>query len=260
MRRRGLVPGTVRGRTNLLRRWWAAAGDPFAATSEELEEWLDVLELGPRGRYCAISHLHQFYRWAIREHLTAHDPTEMIDRPRLKAGLPRPIHPTDLALALLAGDTKMRAVLLLAAGSGLRCCEIARLRWDDVHDGQARVYGKGSAYRIVPLHPIAAEELDQLERTSVYVIAGWQSGNLSEPGLNVSRRGNDHLHALGISATMHQLRHYAATEALRACRDLSAVQAFLGHASPATTAIYARLDVEVLRPMVHAIPIPAGAA
>jgi site-specific recombinase XerD len=257
-RRRGLAESTVDARVRLLRRWIAEVGDPFEARPDELEAWIDGMELRvANSRATVLSHLHVFYAWAIRQGHTLVDPTMFLERPRVAVGLPRPIHPTDLSVALLSATGKLRVALLLAATSGLRCCEIARLRWDDVHDGIVRVLGKGSKERLVPLHPATVAEMDRLERTSVYVLDGWQSAKRSQPGINVSRHGNEHLHSLGIAATMHTLRHYAATEALRACGNLRKVQTLLGHASPATTAIYTRLDVEELVGVVESIPIGA---
>jgi site-specific recombinase XerD len=257
-RRRGLAVATIDKRARLLRRWCERVGDPFTAEPVELERWLDELDLATNGRYAVISHLHQFYRWAMREGLTGNDPTVFVDRPRVKQGLPRPIHPTDLDLALLTAAPGMRVALLLAATSGLRCCEVARLRWDDVHDGQARVLGKGNKERIVPLHSETVRALDEVGRSSVFVLAGWQSSKPTAPGGVVSQRGNAHLHSLGITSTMHTLRHYAGTHALRGCGDLRKVQELLGHSSPATTAIYTRLDVGALASVVEAIPIRAA--
>lgn len=258
-RRRGLAPATVDARVRLLRRLSAACGDLFAVTADEFERWIDSLALSsPNSRATAISHVHQFYKWSIRHGLTTTDPTVFVDRPRVRQGLPRPIHPTDLSLAVLAACGPMRVALLLAATSGMRCCEIARLRWDDVHDGRARVLGKGSRERVVPLHPVTVAELDNLPRSSVFVLDDWQSKNRDAPGLRVSQRGNKFLHGLGVTATMHQLRHYCGTEALRGCGNLRKVQTLLGHASPATTAVYTRLDVDELIDVVERIPLGLG--
>lgn len=260
MRRRNLSEGTIRARMYVLQSWCEAVGDPFAAVAGDVETFVDGdAPRAPSTRYSIVSHLHAFYGWAMRQGLTASDPTALVDRPRLQQRLPRPIHTTDLALAILAApDDQHRGALLLAAGSGLRCCEIARLRWDDVHDGQARVLGKGSKERIVPLHPAALDVLDGLQRTGVHVLDGWQCRQISNPGFTTSRRINGYLRSIGVAATAHQLRHFAGTAALEASGgDLRAVQELLGHSSPATTALYTRLDTRRLRTVVDAIAIPA---
>jgi site-specific recombinase XerD len=260
MRRRELSEGTVVARRYLLAAWvrWCAEHDleVFAATDVDVERWLDTVERAASSRYAAVSHLHAFYVWAIKQRLTATDPTVLVERPRLRPRLPRPIHETDLALAFLtASAPAMRVALHLAAGGGLRCCEIARLRWDDVHDARARVLGKGSRERMVPLRAATVEALDELPRTAVWVLDGWQSSVAGHPGLRTSQRINAHLRSVGISATAHQLRHYAGTHALRSCGNLRKVQQLLGHASPATTAMYTALDVDELFDVVEGIPI-----
>jgi len=260
MRRRALSAGTIDVRASVARRWCDHIGEPFAAAGADVDAWLDTLEpLAPSTRYALVSHLHAFYLWAQREQLTDSDPTALIERPRLKQRLPRPIHPTDLDVALLTAGAHMRVALLLAATSGLRCCEIARLRWDDVHDGRARVLGKGSRERVVPLHAETVAALEHISRTGVHVLEGWQSGHRSNPGLGVSRRANAHLRSLGITATMHALRHYAGTEALRSSGgNLRQVQQLLGHASPATSALYAAIDPAELTAVVDGIRVPGA--
>ena len=263
MRRRGLSDGTVAARRGVLVRFRAYLADHGLAydtvRAEQVEQWIDSCSMVPSTRYGLVSHLHAFYVWAMRAGAADYDPTVLIERPRLKTRLPRPIHAADLAIAVGMAEGPMLVALLLAAGSGLRCCEIARLRWDDIHDGRARVFGKGSKERVVPLHPQAVTALDELPRTSVFVLDGWlRRYDRDNPGRHTSRLISEYLHGFGISATAHQLRHYAGTFAYRGTKDLRAVQQLLGHASPATTAIYTALDVDDLVSAVNSIPIPSG--
>lgn len=262
MRRRGLKPGTIDCRRRLLSRWWDRCGDVWTASHELLEEWIDELDMSAASsRYGLVSNLHAFYRWAIRAGLTEVDPTERVERPKLTQRLPRPTHPTDLALALFTATPELRVGLLLAATSGLRCCEIARLQWDDVHDGEARVMGKGGRERVVPLHAETVEALEAIDRVSVWVLDGWQTTAAAHPGLRASQRLNRHLRSLGIASTAHALRHFAGTAVLRASKgDLRLTQEFLGHASPATTAIYTALDRSDMAAVVARIEVPSAAA
>ena len=72
----------------------------------------------------------------------------------------------------------------------------------------------------------------------------------------VSRLSNEHLHACGLPATLHQLRHRFGTETYRYKRDLRMVQDLLGHADPATTAGYAAyLNVDAAAAVEH-LPSP----
>jgi integrase/recombinase XerD len=262
MRRRALSDGTIEIRMSVARRWCEHV-EPFGpVTADDVNDWLDTLEpIEPSTRYALVSHLHAFYVWSQRAGLTDTDPTVLVERPRVKQRLPRPIHPTDLDVALLTAGAEMRVALLLAATSGLRCCEIARLRWDDVHDGRARVLGKGSRERVVPVHSETVRALEHVSRSGVHVLEGWQSAHRSNPGLGVSRRANAHLRSLGITATMHALRHYAGTEALRSSGgNLRQVQQLLGHASPATSALYAAIDPTELTAVVEGIRVPGSTA
>jgi site-specific recombinase XerD len=252
MRRRGLSAGTISVRRYAVMSWlkWLEIHrvEVFEADTEHVERFLDSIPRKPASRAAATSHIHMFYKWARARRFTTNDPTEAIERPRQRVGLPRPIHATDLQLALVfaqegpAADPRMEAALLLGAVSGLRCCELARLRWEDIEHRQARVMGKGSKERVVPLNAETVAALDRIERTSSFVLDGWQSSTSSNPGQRASRHLTKHFRATGLAVTGHQLRHRAATEALRKCHDLRKVQTLLGHASVGTTAIYTAVD------------------
>ena len=54
----------------------------------------------------------------------------------------------------------------------------------------------------------------------------------------------------------HQFRHALATEMLRTCASLSEIGDLLGHRSPETTKIYAKVDLIALRTL--ALPWPGG--
>ena len=56
----------------------------------------------------------------------------------------------------------------------------------------------------------------------------------------------------------HRLRHFAATQLLRAGAPLSEIQQFLRHDRLQTTAIYAKVDYDALRTIAR--PWPGGAA
>jgi site-specific recombinase XerD len=266
MRRRGLSAGTIGVRRYAVMNWlkWLELHGVgvFDADYEHVEMFLDAVPRKPASRAATTSHLHMFYKWARAHRLTDLDPTELVERPRSGVGLPRPIHDTDLQLALVfaqegpKADPRTEAALLLAAVSGLRCCELARLRWDDITGTQARVLGKGSKERVVPLNAETLAVLDRIERTGVYVLDGWQSSRPADPGRLVSKRLAKHFAAAGVDASAHQLRHRAATEALRKCHDLRLVQTLLGHGSVQTTAIYTLVDAGDLASIIVDVTAP----
>ena len=148
----------------------------------------------------------------------------------------------------------MRAALLLGVTAGT-AMELGWLRWDDLGEDWLRVRGKGDRERVLPLHPTARAALDVLDRPDEWVLP-WRS-TPDRGGYSVSQAVNRYLHSLGSTATCHQLRHWFGTKALVASGgDLRAVQELLGHASPATTAIYTTLDPGRLHEVVAGIIPP----
>lgn len=259
MYRRGLEPSSIEKRIRMLTNWWAFVdGRVFDADFRDVDRFISSKKLGAASsRYGVTSHLHMFYLWAMRSGHTANDPTAMVERPRMKTRLPRPIHDTDLSIAVALSTGEIRAAILLAATSGLRCIELARLKWGDIDDGQIRVLGKGSKERVVPLHDEARVALEALTRRDEWVFS-WREAPGQSPGRRASRTINGYLHSIGVAATAHTLRHWCATKAYNATRDLRGVQELLGHSSPATTAIYAALDVGRLRSIVDLIEVPVA--
>lgn len=237
MRRRNLSPLTIEKRASVARRLSAHIHAPLIEVStEQLEEWLDGRPICPRSRYTDISHVAAFFRWAIREGHTDHDPTARIDRPKLRAGIPRPIDNADLRRALrMATSPPMAAMLHLAAFGGLRCAEIAALDWGDLNGDMMLVHGKGGKDRVVPVHPLIRAALHAMPNRRAH---GSVFGLCPRRVSHLIRR---HLHDCGVIASAHQLRHWFATTVYETSgADLRMTQELLGHSSPTTTAMYTR--------------------
>ena len=229
----------------------------FSATRPDVERWLDGHDrLGPQGRYTYISHLHAFYRFAIRDGLLTNDPTATIDRPRLPERLPRPLSAADLRRALEAADDRVRAFLCLGAFQGFRIGDMAGLRREDVLDAQEpatlRVnQGKGKKDRILPAHPKTLEALHAFGMPESGPIFTSTSGGHLSAG-EVGRHISFLFAKLGIDATPHALRHTFGTNVYARSRDLLLTQRLMGHGSCQTTMSYVGLnpderEVDVVR-------------
>lgn len=237
---RGLQPTTIELRTGRLRCFAAWLDRPLdQADNGDVERFLNGRKINARTRYGYISMISCFYQWGMKRGVLTHDPAGRVDRPRLPRLLPRPISDEALAAAILAADHKMRAMLLLASHMGLRCCEIARLQAPDVMDTadtpMLLVHGKGMKDRMVPLHGLVLAALPALPHRG-HLFRQPDGKGLSS--YQVSVLIGAHMRDQGLDFTAHQLRHWFGTKLYRATRDLRLTQEVMGHADPATTAIY----------------------
>lgn len=279
METRKLRHWTIYGRERVLARLSLWAESPvLKLTEQQLKDYvaMKAKTINPEPLRTEISHFRQFYRWALREGLIKVDPTLRIDLPRVSRGLPRPISEKDLAFAFAStSDAKTRVIMALAAFAGLRAAEIAGLDWREVTlDGEypnIRVEnGKGGHVRVVPLSDVLIEYLREIPQRKGPVISAaverpmgpraYRRGSAGHYANHVGKRANEHLHGVGIEATLHQLRHRFATVTYQACQDIRAVQDLMGHASPVTTARYAAGSVTVGRDAVQAAGKIGGVA
>lgn len=260
MRRRGLADGTIDKRRSRLSRFDAAAG-LATAEPEDVEVFLDNRRgrdgrLSKKARYGWISDLHQFYRWAIDHGHLDQDPTRRVIRPKVQPGLPRPISTGDLMTALDMAEPTMRSWLSLMAFGGLRCAEVASLDVDGLlwEDSLIRVVGKFDKPRLVPMHDEVARTLRAVSIPSRGRVFRRPRGG-PYPAAQVSREVSLYFESLGIGATAHQLRHWFGTHVQRIVKDLRVTQELMGHANPATTAIYAKWSQQEGRRAVDALSL-----
>lgn len=209
------------------------------ADRDAVEEWwASRRDKSPRTRANELAAVRSFFTWCRRfEHRPpTDDPTHRLDAPAIEQRLPRPIGRADLHKAMGAAGPELRRALALGAYAGLRVAEAAALDWDDVDLEERRIYvrGKGMKERVVPLGPVLLDEL--LPRTGGNVV---MAGKRAQTAGGLQQKVNGHLRQLGIDATFHKLRSRYASRALGQTGNLLLVSRALGHANPATTAIYA---------------------
>jgi integrase/recombinase XerC len=161
-----------------------------------------------------------------------------------------------------------RAMLETLYGAGLRVSELCgldlqHLEWrpgpGGALEGAARVLGKGSKERLVPIGSKAVAAIRAyLERRGA--LRHPRTGALDPRALFVSRRGARigarwvqklvrRYGALGAGRAdlhPHALRHTCATHLLDGGADLRAIQKLLGHASLSTTQRYAHVSIDHL--------------
>jgi site-specific recombinase XerD len=190
---------------------------------------------------------------------------------RRLAGLPQPLTPTQVTALLDACDRSSAvgrrdfAVITMLQRLGLRCAELAGLRLEDLdwQAGTLRIRGKGSRIDLLPLPvDVGRAIVDYLcdgrphaTARTVFVKAQAPHTALDRSGVScivaraARRAGLGTVHA-------HRLRHTAASRTLNAGSSLEQVAHLLRHASPATTAIYAKTDQVRLSRLAR--PWPTG--
>ena len=243
----GAARGTIRvRRCHLLR--LAARCDLLTVDAREVESFLSSHDrLRPASRKSMLESLRSFFRWALAMHKRADDPTAGLRRVRIGRGVPRPITEEALRQAIHDADEETTLMLLLGAYAGLRRAEIAAVHARDLDGLVLTVLGKGNVTRRIPVHPMLAGRLCR--------VTGWAFPSVRKPGEHVTPDYiSDRLErVLPAPYTPHSLRHRFATAAYRGTRDIRAVQELLGHASPATTAIYTLIDEDALTAAVLAV-------
>lgn len=189
-------------------------------------------------------------------------------------GLPKALEPAQVESLLASCDRRSPrgrrdlAILTVLSRLGLRAGEVAALGLGDIdwRRGEFTVRGKGNRHDVLPLpadvgdvivgyltdgRPAAA-----LDRT-VFIRAqapyrALTSGGVIQVVVDAGRRCG-----LGLRGA-HRLRHSAATAVLRGGGSLEEIGQLLRHHRVATSAIYAKVDIEGLRQLAR--EWPGGAA
>ncbi len=184
-----------------------------------------------------LSDCRCFFGWCADSGLVDKSPVPRRLLPRLQERLPDRL--SDEEVAQLVGlEEPYGFVLRLGLGSGLRWGELCRLLPSDLRNGTLTVAkSKSGKVRRVPLSDSLAEELSTRQGRLV-PFRDADSGNFSWHVRRLS--GVERFHP-------HMMRHTFACRWLEMGGSLPALQQMLGHASIATTQMYARLSDEAVR-------------
>jgi integrase/recombinase XerD len=215
----------------------------------------------------------RYFRWALREHRLAADPTLKLLAARQPMRVPKTLSEAQVEALLAAPDNSTllglrdRTMIELMYASGLRVSELVTLKTVhlSLNENVLRVTGKGSKERLVPF---GAEAQVWITRYIADARALILNGRRSD-ALFVTARGGPmtrqmfwtlvkrHALAADIHAPLspHTLRHAFATHLLNHGADLRAVQMLLGHADISTTTIYTHVARERLK-QLHAAHHP----
>lgn len=214
---------------------------------------------------CSV--LRVFLLYLYREKLIPQDLSPSVEGPRQYrlSSIPRSISWAEVERMLAAVDRRSAvgkrdyAILLLLVTYGLRGREVAALTLDDIDWERERLRvperkaGHSTAY---PLSPIVGEAIvdylkhgrpQKADRRVFYrVLAPWHP--MTADG--VSGRASYYLHKGGVAVSRpgsHTLRHTCVQRLIDAHFPLKTIGDYVGHGSPESTAIYAKVSVDNLR-------------
>lgn len=184
--------------------------------------------------------------------------------------LPQALEPGELRAVLATCDRRTSvgrrdfAVLLLLSRLGLRACEVAALRLDDVDwkAGEIMIRGKGRSLSRLPLpvdvgHAMASylrrARREPATRSVFRACRAPYRSLTSSAAIAIARTA---LRAAGVDrGGAHRLRHTAATQMLRRGASLTEIAQVLRHRHVNTTAIYAKVDRNSLCALVRCWPV-----
>jgi len=247
------------------------------ADAERIAGFLGTLAeraVGGRSQARYLSALRGLFRYLRSARQVSVDPTELLESPRKRMGLPVVLTRQEIDRLLDAPNlgephgVRDAAMLYTMYASGLRVSELTGMRLSDLlaERGLVSVVGKGGKQRLVPIGDLALSRLEPYLRS---VRPAW-----AKPGENrlfVTQRGSGmtrqafwlivrrHVIEAGITKAVspHKLRHSFATHLLEGGADLRAVQSMLGHADISTTQVYTHVMGDRLR-QVHERYHPRG--
>lgn len=210
-----------------------------------------------------LAAVRAFFGWLTRNGQLPTNPAELISSPKQEQRLPFHLN-IDQTFTVLeapgkAGEQtphRLRDVALLELlySSGLRVSELTGLNVGDIDygSGMARVLGKGSKERIVP---VGSQALSAIVR----YLAQRGRPDESSPLFLGARGGRIHRRTVAAlvrhwstpvctfrTVTPHTLRHTFATHLLEQGADLRSIQELLGHASLSTTQKYTHVGLDQL--------------
>ncbi|NCC35754.1 MAG: tyrosine recombinase [Chloroflexia bacterium] len=205
-----------------------------------------------------------FFAYLVSQHVIEVDPSTAIDSPKVDRYTPKALtlFQVDELLELPLRSSspeglRDKAMLELLYATGMRVGELVALELDDLslEARTVRCAGRGGRERVLPLNDtafVAVEEYLDNARSQLTRSDGVRATALfvNHRGKRLTRQGfwlilKGYAEEIGLyELTPHTLRHSFASHMLANGADLREVQERLGHASLATTQIYATMQSE----------------
>ena len=269
---RGLAKATVRAYDSDLRKyngWLATQGiqDLNAVTTQDVERYIAFLDdsgESARSKARRLASIHAFHRFALNEHVVSNDVAAQVKAPKGATTLPDVLtvdevaslldaipvsqnRPQSEGMADMPDDPAMlrdKALLEFMYATGARVSEACGANLDDVdlESNVARLMGKGSKQRLVPVGSYACEAIARYLKNGRPQLESKAKGPTERRALFLNKRGKrlsrqsvwEIIRAAGERAHIdkplhpHTLRHSFATHLIQGGADVRTVQELLG--------------------------------
>jgi len=246
----------------------------YSLTPKDLElnhlqdflKWINEIGMSAHSQARIISGIKSFYKYLLLENVLNHNPTELIEAPKLGRKLPDTLSLDEINKIIDAIDLstpegqRNKAMLETLYSCGLRVSELVNLKISNLYfnDEFIKVVGKGDKERLVPIGSVAIKQINIYKNEIRSHISVKKE---HEDVLFLNRRGaklsrvmvftiiKQLAFKIGLKKHIspHTFRHSFATHLIEGGADLRAVQEMLGHESITTTEIYTHLDRDYLR-------------
>lgn len=213
-----------------------------------------------------LSGIKAFYHYLLLDNQINHDPTSLLEGPKLSRKLPDFLSVAEIEQLMAAIDhstpagMRSRAITEMLYGCGLRVSELTGLKLSNLYFDIdfIKVLGKGNKERLVPIGKQAQRwvvlYIDEVRRFGKVQPKHTDHLFLNQRGTPLSRISvftliKELAFAAGIKKKIspHTFRHSFATHLVEGGANLRAVQQMLGHESITTTEIYTHLSRDYLR-------------
>lgn len=200
--------------------------------------------------------LNSFFTWMLREEIINVNPMLKIDVIKCDKTIREPLMDIELEQMRNASVTlREKALLEILYSTGARVSEIIALNRNDLDytTGKVKVFGKGKKERYCFLNARAQlaikkylfsrlDNEDALFVTNKKPYARLGKGTIEKEIKKIGIKAE-----INRSVFPHLLRHTFATHMLAHDASIAEVQVLLGHESPQTTMIYAKMDLHRLQ-------------
>lgn len=276
LRGRGLAPSHIKETVARIRRViagckWSRLGDVSAAS---FVAWRAGFQRSAKTRKEYQTSFNAFLNWLLRHGRIAVNPLAGVDRVETRgkaARLSRSYAPDEVSRLLAAAPESRRFVYQFLVNTGVRKNEAKTLRWEsvDLVKGVARVVGKGSRVRVIPLRPelvaefrayaVRYEESGGAPVNDALVFSPFPSDDALHADLK--RAGIDRKDASGRVVHWHAFRKTFMTWGASSGVGQRSLQAVLGHSTPVLSAnVYTDVEALPLRDEVAKMPWVGGVA